>query len=1062
MIGQLRIWVEAVKNSISNTINYIQTEFKKAWNDIEKAFGDSASKGVKNLKNESEKTLNTIAKLNDKIWNLKKDLDTEVIWWKRFKELQKEISQTEKELEKATNTGWKFKNALIWLSGSFLSIWTIYSTAREAIKAESELARLENILRVTTWATKEQIKVLNDQANALEKVWVVSAGNVTQTQSQLATFDLQVDTIKTLTPAILDYVTAEKGAMATTEDFKSLTNWLAQALNWNFASLTRVWFVLDDTTKAMISNWTEAERASALVQVLNSTYKDFNINLRDTAEGKLALLNNNLNNLKTTIWNGIIPIMNTFIEVINPIIDGFARFSAESPKLTTALIWIAWAVSLVGTALTVLWWPITLILWWLWLLVAGWVTLYNTFTDTSKIIKETWLEYTDLSKKLEDNRKKQQELEEQHKKTGNQISIHTDQIRDLKEEEKKLQQELSNTKMSIEDIEKTIKKLNLVNIDTTTNISQLENERQKALQTAEAYIKLAQARIEEKRSEINKQIDVQQWGNLIWPWTTMMPQLLENEIQKEIQLINSLNKQKKDLDDLAKKLNTTDITSKGIQPTKPTWSSWTKAKTKTSEQLAKEQQDLALAELETEKRLAIWKASISVWTEKEKSEKILKINEEYEKKIKVLKWDTYKNEVDKAKETLDDIKKNRQNNLDNAKKTYKDISDNLELYINKSKDNIKTFDKAIEDTLKKIKELNSDIQALYQDKAGNLSGRYLEIWEREKEIQKELKNFELSGITLNYAKNFDLEILKNIPKDSEIGVYKVEDLIKILELQKELNELKTEEKLIKTTAQENSLYIEQKKSELLLKQQEIEQLEESFEKNQKLFDLKKEFQELEKQDVSKQIEEAKRISELSPTEKYLEEYKIKLKSLEDEKDLEEDRLKFLEDKKKIEVATFERYTQDKEKLVKIFTNYQLDMEAKITWVTLDELKKREDAYNTTISRIKDQLASLVPEDYLTENISNNLLNLPWKAEWGYTGPGGKYEVAGVVHKWEYVIPQHVIRRMPDIVPALEQVRLGQSPTNQTYNNQKTISVWWITVQNKVDLESFFDKLKWKL
>jgi len=51
---------------------------------------------------------------------------------------------------------------------------------------------------------------LNRQAQALERVGVVAAGNVTTTQAQLATFDLQAQTIERLTPAILDYVTAEK------------------------------------------------------------------------------------------------------------------------------------------------------------------------------------------------------------------------------------------------------------------------------------------------------------------------------------------------------------------------------------------------------------------------------------------------------------------------------------------------------------------------------------------------------------------------------------------------------------------------------------------------------------------------------------------------------------------------------------------------------------------------------------------------------------------------------------------------------------------------------------
>jgi hypothetical protein len=130
------------------------------------------------------------------------------------------------------------------------------------------------------------------------------------TQSQLATFDLQISTIKTLTPAILDYVTAEKGATASASDFKSMTNGLAQALNGNFASLTRTGFVLDEVTKNTIKNGTETERAAALVKVLNSTYKDFNASLRNTDSGKMQVLANTAQEVQTIIGTGIITSTN--------------------------------------------------------------------------------------------------------------------------------------------------------------------------------------------------------------------------------------------------------------------------------------------------------------------------------------------------------------------------------------------------------------------------------------------------------------------------------------------------------------------------------------------------------------------------------------------------------------------------------------------------------------------------------------------------------------------------------------------------------------------------------
>jgi hypothetical protein len=197
-----------------------------------------------------------------------------------------------------------------------------------AIEAEAVQNRLRQILLTTGGATEKQVGLLLEQAQALEKVGVVSKENVIATQSQLATFDLQAKTISRLTPAILDYVTAEKGARASTEDFKSMTNSLAQALNGQFGGLTRVGFVLDDHTKKLISSGTEAERAEAIVSVLNSTYEGFNEALANTPEGQLIKLEQEFSNLKDEIGKALIPVMGDLVVMIRTYIVPFAEKAA--------------------------------------------------------------------------------------------------------------------------------------------------------------------------------------------------------------------------------------------------------------------------------------------------------------------------------------------------------------------------------------------------------------------------------------------------------------------------------------------------------------------------------------------------------------------------------------------------------------------------------------------------------------------------------------------------------------------------------------------------------------
>ena len=219
---------------------------------------------------------------------------------------KKAFGQADTATQKLTKSAKNLARTFGVAFGTAAVIGFAKKSIKASIEAQAQQDRLASLLRVTVGATDAQVAALNEQANALERVGVVSAGNITQTQSQLATFNLQFSTIKKLTPAILDYVTAEKGATASTEQFKSMTNGLAQALNGNFASLTKTGFVLDENTKSIIKNGTESERVEAIVAVLDSTYKDFNKNLRDTPVGQMAVLANAAQEASTVIGTSLL------------------------------------------------------------------------------------------------------------------------------------------------------------------------------------------------------------------------------------------------------------------------------------------------------------------------------------------------------------------------------------------------------------------------------------------------------------------------------------------------------------------------------------------------------------------------------------------------------------------------------------------------------------------------------------------------------------------------------------------------------------------------------------
>ena len=185
------------------------------------------------------------------------------------------------------------------------------SMAQERLELETALAQT---LRVSRNATDEQIASLNKQAQALEKVGVVEASTITALQTRLAGFDLSAEAIAKLTPAILDYTVAERGANVSRQDAESRANGLAQALQGNFSSLSRVGFVLDDTTKKMISTGTEMERVDGIVQVLNSTYEGMNETLGKTFAGTVARTRAAIGNLRESIGFALMPAVSVLAQ----------------------------------------------------------------------------------------------------------------------------------------------------------------------------------------------------------------------------------------------------------------------------------------------------------------------------------------------------------------------------------------------------------------------------------------------------------------------------------------------------------------------------------------------------------------------------------------------------------------------------------------------------------------------------------------------------------------------------------------------------------------------------
>lgn len=938
------------KAQIKKETDDLKNSFKKVWDDIEKELGK-----------------NTLWWMEKKVKLLREELNKTEIGTKRFKDLQKELVNTEKQLDKLITSAGKTESAFGWLWKAFvwffaidkIKDWILWivNLAREAEKIQvrftnftgsvKEANDIIGMLRETSIKTPFELTELTDAWMKLMAIAWITKNDLIPTITDL--WDIASSQWKGINQVVEAYNDAIVWEFERLKEF-----WIRAEVVWDKVTFTFKWQQTQvEKTQEAISNYIRSLSDVEWVQGSMETQSK-------TLDGQLSNLSASWNNLWTTIWLSVLPYLKDFVDILNVIIWWLLW--------TGKVILSLWKI-LVGsfvTSLVIVWEVI-------------WKSLWYLSENFGKLWKNIWT----FAKYVIDN-----------------FSIIAWNIPAifwawLDSITEKLSIWWNKAINFINSISEKIWAPIIKPIDFRTNLWWWMKEL-KWMWNMENLTPFWDLSLTSKSfgmltDEIDKLWSSFEKVESIWTWAI---EKTTTKIKEQAITLNLLNKK---LNDLKDKL----------------W--WVAVG---SDEFLKIQAEIKKTQEEIEK--AEWKKSW--WSGKsekvKQAEKESKFYEELNKKNKEEDDKLFDQKMEREKKEVEEFQKNQKKKYDTLKDGYEKWKDFLNKQIEDSKKQVKSFDDDIKKLQETINWIQKEIDDLEWSKGMTLWERNIEIVKRELAIQEELNKSKREWINISLAESLWMETLKNMQNwwISEIWWWKIEDLIKVIELQKELNNLSKEKQLITSNASETELA------------------------------------------------EAKRINELNPTAKFLEDFEKEKLILEGKKKVEEQKLIDLETQKKAEQTIIETFTKAKEELDARYAKNASDIEATITDNLISETNNRDwvlEAFkNRQLQRIQDIKDAQKSIDVQGENTDLSLkpASLPWFSNGWYTWDGQLNEVAWIVHKWEYVIDNATIKRLPGIIWDIEASKRWVS----NINNSKSVTMPGVVVNNQVDLELLLDKIKFRM
>ena len=203
---------------------------------------------------------------------------------------------------------------------TYASLKQIVSFGKECIDAfgtsEAAVKRLETTMMNVKGTTMEQVNAIKAYTSELQNTTVVEDDVTKQGASQLATFQLQSSTIKTLLPSLQDLAVAQYGVSVSGDQMQQMSNLLGKVMTGNVGALSRYGVTMTAAQQKILKTGSESKKAAMLVEVLGKNFGGLATSMADTPEGRVQQFKNVWGDMYEVIGKELYPIVTSFLTYV--------------------------------------------------------------------------------------------------------------------------------------------------------------------------------------------------------------------------------------------------------------------------------------------------------------------------------------------------------------------------------------------------------------------------------------------------------------------------------------------------------------------------------------------------------------------------------------------------------------------------------------------------------------------------------------------------------------------------------------------------------------------------